>query len=80
MAPPPNDYFVIVFLGVLYCPRPRLLEGVTEEMIYEAGEEEHFDPVRFYNLTSFLHGFETRFGMVNDDGETECGYVYWLFS
>ena len=49
-------------------------------MIYEAGEEEHFDPVRFYNLTSFLHGFETRFGMVNDDGETECGYVYWLFS
>ena len=71
---------LLVFLGVLFCPRPRLLEGVTEVMIFEAGEEDHFDPVRFYNLTSFLHGFETRFGMVNDDGETECGYVYQLFS
>ena len=71
---------LLFFLGVLFCPRPRLLEGVTEEEILEAGKEDHFAPVHFYNLTSFLHGFETRFGMVNPDGKTECRYVYQLFS
>ena len=71
---------LLFFLGVLFCPRPRLLEGITEAEAIEAGKEDHFNPVQFYSLTSFLHGYETRFGMVNADGKTDCGYVYQLFS
>ena len=63
---------LLFFLGYLYCPRPRLLEGVTEDEVIEAGKEDHFAYDQFYNLTSFLHGFETRFGMVNADGKTDC--------
>ena len=71
---------LLFFLGLLSCPRPRLLEGVTEETIFEAVKEGNFGPAYFYNLTSFLHGFETRFAKVNADGKTDCRYVYQLFS